>query len=273
MDQYVLVKCKLRLQPHLYDDTGERASEQHLILHRLRPLVGVAFDPDGYNLEGITGASVQVSGDSSVMIFQDMGLGRYYWTGDSQMVFPGGSYRLDIVLPDGHQIYSEIVAPDLIRWEGADTIWVEPDSISAWHTGPWTHYPIEFSGPGYSHKIRYDTTPGSELDFYGAGGGYFDIIDGNDLWLDFAMNDSVIQVFTAAESPSVYSADFMPVNLVLTSRILHQGEFNLDFALHDDGWPIENLSEISNVTGAYGFFTTTWLYFNDTSVVALRRDR
>ncbi len=271
LDQYVLVQCQLWLQPHYHEDTGESVPEQNLILHRLRPLVGVAFDPDGYNLEGISGANVRVSGDSTVMIFQDMGLGRYYWTGDRQVVLPGESYRLDIVLPDGHSIYSEIVAPGLTRWDGADTIWVEPDSITTWNTEPWTNYPLEFSGPGYSHQILYNPSLGSEFIFDAATSGYDQAINGNELWFDFAIDDSAIQIFTAAESPSTYMASFMPVELVIRTSVRHEGDFNLHFAQWDDVWPIENLLEISNVTGAYGFFTTNRFLFQDTSVVALRR--
>jgi len=271
LDQYVIVQCKLRLGLY-YHEPGQIADEQHLILHRLRPLVGVAFDTGGYNLEGLTGANVQVSGDSTLMIFQDMGMGRYFWSGDSQLVFPGGNYRLDIVLPDGRQIYSEIVAPGLTRWEGADTIWVEPDSITAWDTGP-NHYPVEVNGPGYSHQILYGITPGSELVFNSALGGYHEDILRNDLWFDFVVNDSAVQILTATAFPSTYMANFLPVELTFGISVRHQGEYNLDFALWDDPWPIENLPELSNVTGAYGFFTTDRFSSRDTCVVALRRNR
>jgi hypothetical protein len=272
MDEYVLVTGMLQTYPCSQD----KVFCWGIHVQRMRPLVGYVFDPDDDQTFFISGAQVTVSDSDSTYVFgEEEPVKNYVWRGDESFVRHGRWYRLEVVLPDGNLVTSEIYSPKIYLDEGADTVWIQPDSITTWSSEPWSHMPIATEGPHYKHMIKYRLTPESYAQNY--------VLHWELYWINgypfiseylfrrIELTDSTIAIYTAVKSPAWFRDQFETITIQDHFGIVRH---NLARELHemslDDNWPVEHLEEVSNVDGAYGIFTADNYGLAPTFVLALK---
>jgi hypothetical protein len=220
---------------------------------------------------------VTVSDSDSTYIFLDKGDGRYEWRRVANFVRYGRWCRLEILLTGGQFIYSEIITPKIWFEEGADTIWIDPDSITAWSAENAVSVPTAVEGPHVSHTITYRGTPGACIDLHASSGwrkwpsshSPYSVVG---LYRRIEKTDSTIIIYTAVESPLLFRHQFVIVsNLERHWEVYHRLHRELELMNRDDDpWPVENLEEVSNVEGAYGIFTGAHHYPDNSYVIALK---
>lgn len=270
LEQHTFVTGNLITHQRYCDNNDDDCINwQEIIVQQLRPLVGLAFDPEDDQFYGISKAEVTVSDSDSTYQFIDNGYGGYFWEGTEQFAVPGRTYLLEITLSDGHYIHSEIVAPKTFIDESVDTIWISPDSITVWHT-EWASHPVIAEGPHYGYPLEYEVTEDSDLNIPLGEGNYEAIYTTDRLWYKIVRSGSHLWIYTATDSPTAFRQTFSPVPFTLTLWAEHETAQNLNYIKWDDEWPVENLEELSNVEGAYGIFTAENHRLEREYVVALK---
>lgn len=238
--------------------------EQFIKIKKMRYLVDLAFDREDSVNFGAENCEVSLSYDDSSYQFKDQGNGLYALTLNypQQNFTFGKEYRLDITFEDGSHAYSVITTPKITFLEVKDTIYVAPDSVLEWTYVSWgSPYPLTVSSTSFQDSIRIRLTedgflisPNTEMSLV-----YqyiFQNDTANSLWLTYRLKDEHLIILSATASPARFAQKHPIDTINIEFSVEHSAYENLGILSTDDFWPIKNIAEISNITGAYGIFTS-----------------
>jgi hypothetical protein len=238
--------------------------EQFINIKKMRYLIDLAFDREDSVNFGAENCEVSLSYDDSSYQFEDRGNGLYALPLNypQQNFTFGKEYRLDITFEDGSHAYSVITTPKITFPEVKDTIYVAPDSVLEWTYVPWgSPDPLTVNSMNFHDSIRIQLTeegflkyPGTEISFI-----YHYIFQddtANTLWLNYRLKNDCLLISSATASPTRFTQKHPIDTINIEFSVEHSAYKNLSILSTDDFWPIKNIVDISNITGAYGIFTS-----------------
>jgi len=258
LDDYYLVDCFLINQSwtEIWPDKG---IVQSVYIQRIRYLVDYAFNYDKDNTFGVGDAYVTLTLGNQKYILTGNGLGAYICETDT--IKPGTLCSLYVELTNGLEFRSSMITPD-ITLQDKDTIWIMPDSINGFAAvGDEVPWPRETIGPHYCDTINYSCTEGSFLIDPQPRQTWPNWTELPHLWIRYDTLGNNVLVYTATDSPSIFSAitdtaDFqMEVGFAIKHIYQYYHEKYLNYSDPVD-ITLEELKSISNIQGAFGFFTT-----------------
>jgi len=238
--------------------------EEYISIKKMRYLVDLAFDREDSVIFGAENCEVSLSYDDSSYQFEDRGKGLYALPLNypQQNITYGKEYRLDITFEDGSKAYSVITTPKITFPETKDTIFVSPDSVLEWTYEPWgARSPFTVTSINYQDTIRIQlgdetilTSPGTTSFF----GPRFEFQEdtSNYIWFTYRLVNDCLLISSATASPARFAQEHPIDTINIEFGIEHSAYKNLHILDFQDIWPIKNIAEISNFTGAYGVFTS-----------------
>jgi len=237
--------------------------EEYISIKKMRYLVDLAFDQKDSVHFGAENCEVSLSYDNSSYLFEDRGDGIYALPLNypQQNFTFGKEYRLDITLEDGSKAYSVITTPKITFPDRKDTIYVSPDSVLEWHYEWGARSPFTVTSKNYQDTIRIQlgeetifNSPNTTISFNERF--EFQEDTSNYIWFTYRLVNDCLLISSATASPIRFAQEHPIETINIEFGTEHSAYKNLRILYLQDIWPIKNIAEISNITGAYGIFTS-----------------
>ena len=251
--------------------------EEYISIKKMRSLVDLAFNREDSINFGAENCKVSLSYDDSSYQFEDRGDGIYALPLNypQQNFTYGKEYRLDITFEDGSKAYSVITTPKITFPDDKDTIYISPDSVLEWHYEWGAPSPLKVTSTNYQDTIRIQLADGTILNSPNTTISFnerfeFQIDTSNYIWFTYRLVNDYLLISSATASPARFTQEHPIEAINIEFHAEHSAYKNLRILNLEDIWPIKNIAEISNITGAYGVFTSSAWGTNKRYIIKVR---